>query len=189
MITETPQTHVEDRRTGRQYEVVVIVDGPNQHRHYFDYAEALADFREAVAAEEEANVRLYRIDGGELKLIGAKRFKCDPVGDVMPPEADPKEVPHIKVVVACTNANGEPDFTFCVVKHRQEQYDEGDHYDAAINQACENGYEGDMVCYDQNDGPAWLFEHFEWTSIGEPHDITGEELEFIDDDDDDIEDD
>jgi hypothetical protein len=70
----------------------------------------------------------------------------------------------IKCVVACLNAEGASDFYFCKVECRQEQYDNGEHYNIAENQAWSEGYEGPMVTFDENDGPNFLFEHFVWES-------------------------
>lgn len=69
-----------------------------------------------------------------------------------------------KCVVACTNANGESDFFFCIVEGSQEQIDNGDHYDTAKDYAVESGYEGEMVVFDEDDGPKFLFGHFAWKS-------------------------
>lgn len=70
----------------------------------------------------------------------------------------------VKCVVACRNASGESDFYFCKVKCSQDQYDVGEHYDMAENHAREEGYEGPMVVFDENDGPSFLFDHFVWES-------------------------
>jgi hypothetical protein len=70
----------------------------------------------------------------------------------------------IKCVVACRNAEGASDFYFCKVKCKQEQYDVGDHYEMAEEAAYEDGYEGPMVVFDENDGPDFLFDHFVWES-------------------------
>ena len=67
-------------------------------------------------------------------------------------------MPTVKCVVACRNANGEPDFFPCTVNASQEQYDEGEHYDEAEQIAAEQGYEKPFLVYDENDGPAWLFD-------------------------------
>ncbi|MFA7219056.1 MAG: hypothetical protein WC119_00830 [Synergistaceae bacterium] len=56
----------------------------------------------------------------------------------------------VKCTVACVNANGEPDFHFVTVKCTQEQYDNGDHYDAAKQDAEKEGYEP-FLAYDEND--------------------------------------
>jgi hypothetical protein len=65
----------------------------------------------------------------------------------------------IRCVVACKNASGQPDFFACTVKASPEEYDNGEHYEAAQRAAEGEGYEGPFVVYDQNDGPAWLFAH------------------------------
>ena len=65
----------------------------------------------------------------------------------------------VKVVVAATSADGTPDFFACCVECYQHQYDEGEHYDKAKEAAEDEGYEGPMVAFDENDGPAFLFEH------------------------------
>ena len=61
---------------------------------------------------------------------------------------------HVKVVVLCTNAAGEPEFHTCTPEVTQEQYDTGDHYDLAKENAADNGFEEPMVAFDQNDGAA-----------------------------------
>ena len=64
----------------------------------------------------------------------------------------------IRCVVACTNSEGTPDFFQCVVECTKEQYENGDHYDAARDFAREESYEGpDMVVFDEKDGPQFLF--------------------------------
>jgi hypothetical protein len=70
----------------------------------------------------------------------------------------------IKCVIATTTASGSPYFDFCIVECTQAQYDLGQHYDSAEDYACEEGYEGDMIVYDENDGPKFLFDHFAWDS-------------------------
>lgn len=70
----------------------------------------------------------------------------------------------IKCVVACRNAGGEADFYFCKVECDEGQYDVGDHYEAAVQMAVGEGYEGPYVVFDDNDGPDWLFDHFVWDS-------------------------
>jgi hypothetical protein len=75
----------------------------------------------------------------------------------------------IKCVVACRNASGESDFYFCKVECSEEQYDVGDHYELAEDSAREEGYEGPMVVFDENDGPDFLFDHFVWESASVVH--------------------
>jgi len=75
----------------------------------------------------------------------------------------------IKCVVACRNAEGASDFYFCKVECSEEQYDVGDHYELAEDWAREEGYEGPMVVFDENDGPDFLFDHFVWESASVVH--------------------
>jgi uncharacterized protein YneR len=72
-----------------------------------------------------------------------------------------------KCVVACTNANGSPDFFPCVIECTRAQYDNGFHYDAAKDAASEAGYENltQAVVFDENDGPLWLFANFAWADV------------------------
>jgi len=70
----------------------------------------------------------------------------------------------IKCVVACRNAEGASDFYFCKVECSQDEYDVGKHYEIAEEQAADEGYEGPMVVFDENDGPNFLFDHFVWES-------------------------
>ena len=53
-----------------------------------------------------------------------------------------------RVVVACTNSNGEPDFYFCKVNCTDQQYENGEHYEVAKRAALDNDYDGQMVAYD-----------------------------------------
>jgi hypothetical protein len=48
----------------------------------------------------------------------------------------------IQCVVACRNAMGEPEFYCVTVECTVDQYENGDHYDAACAQAEDEGYEG-----------------------------------------------
>lgn len=69
-----------------------------------------------------------------------------------------------KLIVAATNANGEPDFFFCKVRCTGEQYDNGEHYDKAKDAAEDEGYEA-YLAIDEND-PAGraILDHFVWES-------------------------
>lgn len=60
-------------------------------------------------------------------------------------------MPEIKVIVAATNANGEPDFFGCVVRCSQVAIDEGTHYEIAIAKAEANGFEKPAVAFDEED--------------------------------------
>ena len=70
----------------------------------------------------------------------------------------------IKCVVACHNASGEPDLYFVKVSCSKDEYGNGEHYEKAEASAYQNGYEGSMVVFDENDGPKALFELFKWES-------------------------
>lgn len=56
----------------------------------------------------------------------------------------------IKCVVCAMNANGQPDLYFVRVNGTQEQFDEGQHYEAAENDADAQDYEPKLV-YDETD--------------------------------------
>lgn len=72
----------------------------------------------------------------------------------------------VRCVVACRNASGEPDFFFCIVPVSQEDYEEGVHYDLAIQDAHDNGYEGRyMVVCDEFDPGFRFFEDVDWQVV------------------------
>jgi hypothetical protein len=64
----------------------------------------------------------------------------------------------IRCVVACSNAEGTPDFYPTTVETELMSYESGDHYDEAKCMATDNGYDGPFIVYDEMDGPDWLFE-------------------------------
>jgi hypothetical protein len=68
----------------------------------------------------------------------------------------------VTCVVACANSNGEPDFYPCIVDCSQEQYDNGEHYDAAKDAAADAGYEP-YLAYDHNDAGFAMLK-LPWTS-------------------------
>lgn len=73
----------------------------------------------------------------------------------------------VRVVIAGTNGNGDPDFYFCKVDAPEDAIAEGDHYVAARIQAQTDGYEGEMVAFDEDDirdGPKFLLDQFVWDS-------------------------
>ena len=53
------------------------------------------------------------------------------------------------VVIACRNAAGEPELVSTIVECTESEYDLGMHYDFAIENAEEAGYEHPMVCFDE----------------------------------------
>ncbi len=58
----------------------------------------------------------------------------------------------VNCIIACRNSMGEPDFTQVRVECNQAQYDNGDHYDAAVRYGLDNDYEQPFVVFDENDG-------------------------------------
>jgi hypothetical protein len=70
-----------------------------------------------------------------------------------------------KMIVAATNANGDPDFYFCKVDCTEQDAQLGLHYEAAKNAAKDNGYEGEMFAFDGDDPPKPLFNLFNWDSV------------------------
>lgn len=55
---------------------------------------------------------------------------------------------NIRMIVACTNANGSPDLFSTVLKATEKQISEGDHYDMVKIAAHNAGYEGKMVAFE-----------------------------------------
>lgn len=58
------------------------------------------------------------------------------------------------VVVMCRNAEGAPDFHTCGCAVTQEEYDEGMHYDMAMKNATDNGFENVCMAFDASDSAA-----------------------------------
>lgn len=118
-----------------------------------------SDWEEAVKLSAK-----YVSAGSKVRVCGvlAGDIKCVDTMD------ETVEISHhydaIRCVVACTNASGEPDFYFCKVRCSPEELDIGHHYDLAEERATQEGYGGSMTVFDENDGPAWLFDHFVWDS-------------------------
>ncbi len=77
-----------------------------------------------------------------------------------------------RVVVACHNASGVPDFFAARVRATRAQYDDGEHYDAARGAALDAGHEGPCICFDERDGPGFLFRGMDWA--GSPVVAAGE---------------
>lgn len=70
----------------------------------------------------------------------------------------------LKIVVACTNASGDADlFFFILDKLPEDEYDLGNHYDFAGDYAESQGYEGQMVVFDDS-MPKALEDIFVWES-------------------------
>ena len=76
-----------------------------------------------------------------------------------------EQVLELRMMVACHNAGGEPDFFFCKVRCRRAEYNDGEHYALAGRRAEKEGYIGPMVTIDEHD-PAGraILDHFVWDS-------------------------
>ena len=74
----------------------------------------------------------------------------------------------LKMIVAGTNANGEPDLYFLKIRCTFEEYNEGEHYLLAQRKAEEEGYERPFVVFDEHDsaGKAML-PLFTWETASE----------------------
>lgn len=80
---------------------------------------------------------------------------------------------NIKCVVTCLNASGVPDLHPVLVTCTQEQYDEGEHYEHAKDNATLDGYENCGLVYDENDYPK-LIKLFNFNGQTNAIDIVGE---------------
>lgn len=68
--------------------------------------------------------------------------------------ASDQETVYPKCIVLCSNSNGEQEFHTCAPEVTKEQYDNGEHYDLAKQNAEDNGYEGPMIAFDASDPAA-----------------------------------
>ena len=59
-----------------------------------------------------------------------------------------------KVIVLCRNAEGEPEFHSCTPEVTHQEMIDGVHYDKAIENAQDNGYEGPFQAFDMTDRAA-----------------------------------
>ena len=76
----------------------------------------------------------------------------------------------LKMIVAGTNANGEPDLFFLRMHCTLEEYNEGEHYEEARRIADIEGYKPPFVPFDENDtaGKALLpLCPWEWETTGD----------------------
>lgn len=70
----------------------------------------------------------------------------------------------IKCAVFGLNADGEPDIYYCKIKCTEDQYNCGDHYDAAKDAAEDAGYDA-LLAADENDPAGAVMQLFVWDSI------------------------
>lgn len=83
----------------------------------------------------------------------------------------------VRMIVACANANGCPAFFATTVQTNAYKMHEGEHYSDARLAAREAGYETvDAVCFDENDGPAWLFQQL----FQQVHEVPVEVVQLVD---------
>ncbi len=68
----------------------------------------------------------------------------------------------VRCMVAAINPNGDADFYFVKVDCTEEQYDLGEHYDAAENQAIKEYYEPKLTFDEFESAGKAIVEHFEW---------------------------
>lgn len=70
---------------------------------------------------------------------------------------------NLKMIVLSRNASGGPCFHTCEVEATPEEYENGDHYGKAIENAEFNGYESPFEVFDENDEAAkQMFDIAKW---------------------------
>ncbi len=69
-----------------------------------------------------------------------------------------------KIVLACTNSAGDPDFVFVKVQCSESDHAKGTYFRLAKLWAVENGYEGPFHLWDSSGCPDWLSDRFVWDS-------------------------
>jgi hypothetical protein len=70
----------------------------------------------------------------------------------------------VRCMVAAINSSGDADFYFVKVDCSEEQYELGEHYDAAENQAVKEGYETKLTFDEFESAGKAIVDHFEWDS-------------------------
>lgn len=71
----------------------------------------------------------------------------------------------VKCVVTCRDSNGTPTFYPVRINCPEGEYREGGHYDGAREAAEDANYQDPGLVYDEFDGPAWLFQQFDWLPV------------------------
>jgi len=79
------------------------------------------------------------------------------------------------VIVLATDAAGSPAFHTCMLEVTREQYNAGEHYEMAKENAAFNGYEEPMIAFDRNDEAGrqmrfgdealWLHNRGGWSEV------------------------
>jgi hypothetical protein len=77
----------------------------------------------------------------------------------------PEDTDTIRVIVACTDAEGEPDFAFVKIRCTPQQQEADEHCLTAQDWAADNDYDGPFVVFDEhNVAGKQLLEFFQWDS-------------------------
>jgi len=71
----------------------------------------------------------------------------------------------VRCMVAAINANGDADFYFVKVDCTEDQYNLGEHYDAAEKQAEEEDYEPKLTFDEFEFAGKAIVDHFEWDTV------------------------
>lgn len=117
----------------------------------------------AFVVDEEAVAERYEAPDDTPEEQIKEPIECD--------DNNPKDKV-VRIVVACLNAEGEPDFYFLLVNddRKGEEVDDWDCIEqTAIAQAKDEGYEGPFIVYDCDSYSAGrkIAECFEWKSLDE----------------------
>jgi len=67
----------------------------------------------------------------------------------------------VKIVAACHDASGIPDFAMVEVEVDEEDMTVGRHYDEALNELYDMDYIDPIVLFDADDAPKFLFPEVE----------------------------
>ena len=68
----------------------------------------------------------------------------------------------VRCMVAAVNSNGDADFYFVKVDLSEDQYNLGEHYDVAENEAIKEDYEPNLTFDEFESAGKAIVEHFEW---------------------------
>jgi hypothetical protein len=123
----------------------------------------------ATEWEKELNVRIIKPDGWDgidfNTPISEAEFTMRMERSTCQFKVENKKT-FIKCIVACVNANGEADVLQLKIHCNQDQIDLGQHYDAAQNEAMDQGYEAPMIIMDENEaGGKFLVPLLKWDDV------------------------
>lgn len=78
---------------------------------------------------------------------------------------DMEDLMDVRCMVAGHNASGEPDFFFVIIRLSEGAYEDGYHYERAVSEAEEEGYEPPFVAFDEfDDAGKAMLDKFVWKS-------------------------